>query len=469
MAERGLERTPGPVVEWGSQGVSGASSVEGGLAATHPRVLPMLILVDVQQPLRGAFQDWAASRRLDVVRLEAVDDPAALIDAPTLTVIEAEEDAAVGPERMRRLSKITQSAPVVVVARRLAIDTVVSLLRAGVSDVIGLPAAPADVVARAAMHVEAADFGREALDWVGQSRSVRRLRQEIAAVGPMRSTVLVSGETGTGKTLVGRMLHRLSHRGRQPFVHVDCGSLVSDTCNEELFGGDEGGPLGPRTGHIQRADRGTLFLDDVEELPAPAQARLVQVLRERPGQAGGAPVGARIIAASSADLPEAVREGRLRSDLYFRLNVFELKLPPLRERADDIPLLVRHQLEGLSKRLGSDMPKVVGPFYEALATYDWPGNVRELFNLLERLLVRAPGAPLDAASLEGLLPTLGPAPEVPEAECDDEDAEERRRLAEVLVSTGGNVARAARRLDMARSTLRYRIQRLGLGALIPDD
>jgi len=309
---------------------------------------------------------------------------------------------------------------------------------------------------------------------IGGSRTLADLRRELRADAASDSTVLVTGETGTGKGLVARVLHESSRRARGPFVHVDCAALAPTVIESELFGHERGAFTGAelaRDGRLAAAAGGTLFLDEVGDLEARLQAKLLRALQERAFErVGGSrtlPMSARVVAATNRNLRAAVADGSFRADLYYRLRVLELALPPLRERPDDIPALVEHGLRETANRLGRLAPRATESFLRALAAHSWPGNVRELLNLLERLLVRHAGATLDAGLLGG---ELEPEPEPHEGGREGAaDGGESARLAQALRSTGGNVARAARRLGLARSTLRHRIERFGLGHLIPRD
>jgi DNA-binding NtrC family response regulator len=318
-----------------------------------------------------------------------------------------------------------------------------------------------------------AELGREL---VGESRAMRNLRREIRAVAPLRATVLLSGETGSGKGVVARAIHDLSRRARGPLVHVDCAALSPTLIESELFGHERGaftGALDRRVGRFELAGEGTIFLDEIGELDERQQAKLLRVLHdreyERIGGAATLPMTARVIAATSRGLLREVREGRFRADLYFRLNVVQLRLPPLRERRGDVPLLIRALLPRLAASLGVPPCELDGAVETRLAARAWPGNVRELMNLLERLLVRAAGRRVGPADLDGLFEVEAwPAPDERDAlGLADRDAGPKpptppEQIAEVLRANGGNVARAARALGMPRTSLRHRLRRLGL-------
>jgi DNA-binding NtrC family response regulator len=295
---------------------------------------------------------------------------------------------------------------------------------------------------------------------VGSSAAMRALRDEIAAAAAMPSTVRITGETGAGKGVVARLLHRLSPRRNEPFVHVDCAALSSELVESELFGHERGAFTGAharRAGRFELAGGGTLFLDEIGDLEARLQAKLLRVLQDRCFERLGGNqtlrMRARIIAATTRDLRQDVADGCFRADLYYRLAVISIEVAPLRDRTDDIPALLR-----ATARRSSELPvfSLTESALARLSKHDWPGNVRELQNVAERTAVRFPGKRVDAADLDGIL--------------DDEERfdtkasppDDAERIAFTLRSTGGNVSKAAQRLGLPRTTLRHRIRRLGI-------
>jgi DNA-binding NtrC family response regulator len=323
---------------------------------------------------------------------------------------------------------------------------------------------------------------------VGVAPSVCRLRREISAVAPTRSTVLLTGETGTGKSLAARVVHALSPFASGPLVHVDCAALAPTVIESELFGHERGaftGAHAERAGRLELAAGGTLFLDEIGELEPRLQTKLLRALEERRFERVGGretrSLAARIVAATNRDLPRAVERGEFRADLYYRLCVFEIRVPALRERLEDLPALVERGLARAARRLGRAAPCPTPGFLRRLAQHPWPGNVRELLNVLERVAIAWPGLSLSAAELEALLGPRLPAPppqvalRLPRAVHEPAEPwvpgtrDERARIAAELVATGGNVSRAARRLGLPRTTLRHRIDRYALRGLIPRD
>jgi transcriptional regulator with GAF, ATPase, and Fis domain len=317
----------------------------------------------------------------------------------------------------------------------------------------------------------------------GESRVVATLREALRRIARADATVLLRGETGTGKGLAARLLHDASPRAGAPFVHVDCAALAPSVIESELFGHERGAFTGAdacRPGRLEAAARGTLFLDEIAELEPRLQAKLLRALQDRVFERVGGPrtlaLGARVVAATHRDLRSAVASGAFRADLYFRLQVCEVTLPPLRERLEDLPLLARRGLEKIAARAGRATPRPTGAFLEVLARHPWPGTVRELENLLERVVVHDEDGVLDGADAEAGLDSelmallqAPPPPDVPAERRDHDDADDRARVAAALVAVGGNVARAARRLGVARTTLRHRVDRYGLRGLIPRD
>jgi transcriptional regulator with GAF, ATPase, and Fis domain len=316
---------------------------------------------------------------------------------------------------------------------------------------------------------------------VGESAAAQELRRHVDAVAGSAATVLLTGETGTGKGLVARLVHQRSLRCARPFVHVDCAALSSSVIESELFGHERGAFTGAwqrRVGRFEQAGEGTIFLDEIGELEPPLQAKLLRALQdrvfERVGGGQALPVRARVVAATNRDLPTEIAAGRFRADLYYRLQVFEIAIPPLRERRRDVPPLFARAVE----RFGAANVGVSESFQEVLCAYDWPGNVRQVMNLAERLLVAHPGGPWGCAVLaEALgLATRGRANGGRGAASGNEgarprlvssrsDFEERERLeiARALALERWNVSAAARALGVSRGALRGRMARLGIG------
>lgn len=306
---------------------------------------------------------------------------------------------------------------------------------------------------------------------IGTSRGFTDVLGLAETVAPTDSTVLLYGESGTGKEVVARYIHRLSDRGERPFMSINCGALPESLLESELFGHVKGsftGAVKDKDGLLVAARGGTFFLDEIGEMSPATQVKLLRAIQEREVIPVGAtePVSAdvRIIAATNRDLEEEIRKGRFRSDLYYRLNVIQLRLPPLRERKEDIELLARHFLERLAEREGGVPSELTDEMLEALKAYDWPGNVRELENALERAAVVAPG---DTIGVDALPERVRERPDmrlVAETSPPNPTMEvvERAYIRWVLEAEGGNKTRAAEVLGIDPSTLYRKLNRYGL-------
>lgn len=305
---------------------------------------------------------------------------------------------------------------------------------------------------------------REGLLVGGRSPAMRKVLELIDKVAPTDATVLVLGESGTGKELVARRIHHTSPRRDKPLVAVHCATFPENLLESELFGYERGAFTGAtrrKVGHFEYADGGTIFLDEVGELPASVQAKLLRFLQERQfTRLGGVEpvrVDVRVIAATNRDLEREVREGRFREDLFYRLNVFPIELPPLRERKEDIPLLVEHFL-----RQRNRPPDVVSPeAMEALLAYDWPGNVRELENVIERALILAGEGRITPDLLPFGRPKPGAKVELPDEGVNLEEVE-RELIIQALEKAGWNKAKAAKLLGITRRRLYSRMEALGI-------
>ena len=303
-------------------------------------------------------------------------------------------------------------------------------------------------------------------DMVGASPRFRELTERVQLVASTTATVLITGETGTGKEVVARAIHTLSPRSNRPLVKVNCAAISAGLVESELFGHVKGAFTGAterRMGRFEYADGGTLFLDEVTELPLETQAKLLRVLQEQEFEPVGSnrtlKVDVRLLAATNRNLAELVREGRFRMDLYYRLLVVPVDVPPLRERREDIPLLAAHFLRRLSRQFGRRVEKISEGMMRDLAAYDWPGNIRELENFLARAIVLCPGDTLDMRL--GAADTNAPAGD----QSHSMEAAERKHIESVLASTGWVIEGAkgaAAVLKMNPSTLRSRMRRLGI-------
>jgi formate hydrogenlyase transcriptional activator len=325
------------------------------------------------------------------------------------------------------------------------------------------------------------DRAREFARIVGNSPALESVLQLVRVVAPTDSTVLVLGETGTGKELIAQAIHNVSSRYEQPFIKLNCAAIPTDLLESELFGHEKGaftGAIAQKIGRFELADKGTLFLDEVGDIPVALQPKLLRVLQEqqfeRLGSGRTHKVDVRLVAATNRDLLEMASRNEFRSDLYYRLNVFPISLPPLRERREDIPALVEHFVEIFSRRMGRHIRDIPPETIAALSSYSWPGNIRELQNLVERAVILAQDGILapDCVFRSPLSTSVVPIASSPSPGTTTEPAapmtlrdSERMLVFHALQTTGwviGGPKGAAVRLGLQRTTLIRRMKKLGI-------
>jgi len=386
---------------------------------------------------------------------------------------------------MEVLKKIKEGDPeamVIVITGYATVESAVEAMKNGAYDFIPKPFTPDSlrvIVKRALDRRELAlenvllrgelkaSFGPEVI--IGQSESMKKVEELVQKVGPTDTTVLISGESGTGKELVARAIHRHSARRDKPFVVVDCGSLVENLFESELFGHVKGsftGATATKYGRFELANGGTLFFDEIGNISINIQTKLLRVLQEREvtkvGSSQVIKVDVRIVAATNKDLQKAVKAGTFREDLFYRLSVVPITLPPLRERRDDIPLLANHFLRKYNKKRRKNIRAISDRAMKALVEYNWPGNVRELENAIERAVVLAEN---DVVKPSDLL-YYGLTVETPSTS-DAGGAQrlidlEREHIAKTLKMFNGHRGKAAKSLGIDRKTLRVKLKRYGI-------
>jgi DNA-binding NtrC family response regulator len=383
----------------------------------------------------------------------------------------------------------TRAIPIIFLTALADTEIKLRAFRAGAGDYITKPFQTEELLARVSTHIslrrEIEAHGRSKATirvlvedmhssghaLVGESAALARLRERIAQVAPTDSTVLIQGETGTGKELVARAIHESSGRRERPLVRINCAALPRELVESELFGHEKGaftGALQQRRGRFELADGGTLLLDEVGELPLEAQAKLLRVLQEREFERVGGThslrVDVRVIAATNRDLQAQVAAGAFRADLYYRLNVFPIHVPALRERREDIPLLLRHFADKAARKLGRALDGIAPEFIERARAHGWPGNIRELENLVERAAIMSCGPVLDGRGLFADETRSGTAAPAQTASGNLEQVE-RAHIFRVLESTRWVIEGergAARVLGLNASTLRGRLRKLGI-------
>src|ERR1700747_1007385 len=316
---------------------------------------------------------------------------------------------------------------------------------------------------------------------IGRSSALEAVLEEVECVAPANSTVLIQGETGTGKELIAHAIHNLSSRCGRAFVSVNCAAIPLDLLESELFGHEKGaftGAIAQKIGRFEMADKGTLFLDEVGDIPPALQPKLLRVLQdqefERLGSGRTHKVDVRLVAATNRDLMKMVARGQFRSDLYYRLNVFPILLPALRERREDIPALVTHFVKLFSRRMGKQGDSIPPETLAAFEWYSWPGNIRELQTFVERAVIRSRDGllpnPLHKKQTEVMIPTLHRSSTCsPSMTLEDSD---RTLIVETVEQAGGIVGGprgAAAKLGLKRTTLLAKMRRLGISRPIPQD
>ena len=373
--------------------------------------------------------------------------------------------------------------PVAVITAHGNMDTAVRALKNGAFDFISKPV---DLPALRKLVSTALKVGlsppaerRTRHELLGESAVMRSIRSKIAKVARSQAPVYISGESGSGKELVARLIHKQSPRNGKPFVAINCGAIPQELMESEFFGHKKGsftGAVADKTGLFQAAEGGTLLLDEVADLPAPLQVKLLRAIQEkkiRPvGEQREVAVDVRLLSATHRDLGKMVQDGAFRQDLYYRINVIELSVPPLRDRSSDIPQLARHMTALLAEANGMPVPELSASAMTALMRYDFPGNVRELENILERALALYEGDRIEETDLNlpGSDAAITAVPEFDPAELTLEnflEKVEKRAISEALEKSRWNKTATAKRLGMSFRSLRYRLKKLGLDDASP--
>ncbi|MEB2312851.1 MAG: sigma-54 dependent transcriptional regulator [Sorangiineae bacterium] len=405
-----------------------------------------------------------------------------------------------GMELLRRAVELDEGLPVVMITAHGTVDNAVEALKTGAFDYITKPFDQAEVrtIVKKALTTRAlaeAEATRPAptptgvsarYGIIGLSPGIRAIYAVLDRVADTPTTVLITGESGTGKELVARALHENSSRRDKPFIKVNCAAIPKDLMESELFGYERGaftGAIGSKPGRFELASGGTLFLDEIGSIPIEMQVKLLRALQEsefeRVGGIKTIRVDVRLISATNSDLKKEIASGAFREDLYYRLNVVPIRLPSLRERAEDIPLLIGHFIEKFDARLGKSVAGIDGEAGAVLASYLWPGNIRELENVIERAVLFCDGERISAADLPpdvrqragGSTSASAAQPPAPEALGPDGLKEqvkaamsrlERELIVKALDQTGGNVTHAARLLKISRKGLQLKMKELGL-------
>ncbi len=438
-----------------------------------------VLIVDDDAPTREGLV--ALTESWGYAALGAEDGPAALKaceeNLPQAIITDLMMPGMTGLELVEALAERVQQVAIILVTAHATIDTAVQAIKLGAYDYLTKPVEPVRLRNVLEKGLRQAQLAREASalrqrlesplgsygTLIGKSLPMRRLYKLLSQVAATEAPVLVTGESGTGKELVARTLHDLSPRRDGPFLPVNCAAVPPTLWESEILGHEKGaftGALERRMGCFEQADGGTLFLDEVTEMASEVQAKFLRILEEgevrRIGASSAVPVSVRVVTATNRSPAQAIKEGRLRADLFYRLNVFPLEMPPLRERGDDITLLARYFLELFAEKHHRPLLPWASDFEDALKAHSWPGNVRELKNAMERLAVLAAGPALTAAdvqqfSLEAVAEQSSTAGPVSLAEA------ERQAIELALAATSGNKTQAARLLGITTKTLNAKL------------
>lgn len=441
-----------------------------------------ILIIDDEAALRDFYREALLKDGHDVEYAFDGDDGLRRIHERIfdLIILELRLPGTDGLEVLRRIKSLMPDTIVIAVTSYATVESAVEAMKAGAFDFIPKPLTPDKLrttvnraMERRRLTLESLDPRRQIIsDWsdqlVGESEPILKVKRLIAKVAPTDSTVLIQGESGTGKELVARAIHMASHRRDKPMIVVDCNTLVETLLESELFGHVKGaftGAIATKHGRFELANGGTIFLDEVGSLPLNIQAKLLRVIQEREitriGTGRPIKVDVRIIAATNRDLREAVALGQFRDDLYYRLNVVPIILPPLRERREDIPLLVHHFIKKVNAKRSRRIKGITDGALDLLLSYDFPGNVRELENIIERAVVLAEGDVIDIEDLTH--------PGYSELKSVDQgytlrslEDVEREHILKTLERLNWNRSKAARVLGIDRKTLLSKMKKYGL-------
>jgi DNA-binding NtrC family response regulator len=439
-----------------------------------------VLVVDDEAIIRQSLRDWLSDVGYQVLTAENGFQALEIIQQEGLRIVVADlvMPGMDGIELMKRAKEISPDVEVIIVTAYGSIPTAITAMREGAYDYIEKPFCPERAEILIEKLVEHQELIEENISLhqkleeryrfeniIAKSPKMQQVIEVIKVVARSNATVLITGETGTGKELVAQAIHSQSHRRGKPFVAVSCAALPESLLESELFGHEKGsftGAYAQKKGKFEVANRGTLFLDEIGEMSANIQVHLLRVLEEKEfTRVGGnepIKVDIRVISATNKDMKQAIASGRFREDLYYRLNVVNIELPPLRERREDIPLLAQHFLKKFAVENQKEIAGFSPEATDFLLRYDWPGNVRELENTIERAVILAQNPLIEVADLpqQNLVPAHPTSPESSLKQV------EKNHILNVLIETGGNYTEAARILGISRMTLYNKVKAYGL-------
>ncbi len=453
------------------------------------RTMTRVLLVDDEESLRLALRTYLRKQGYDVTAVGSADEALASFDRESwdYVVTDVRMPGKTGIELLTEVRKRSPATVVIVMSAYGSNDDALAAMKAGAHDYITKPFAPVDLAFTLRKATERETLRRENRELraavgrdhrfdalIARSDAMKGLFATISRVGPYKTTVLITGETGVGKELVARSIHLRSPRVNRPFVAVNCGAIPENLIESELFGHKKGAftdASSDKRGLFEEAEGGTLFLDEIADLPLGLQVKLLRILQEntfrRLGETQDRRADVRIVAATARDLAVEVKASRFREDLYFRLNVLHITIMPLRQRREDVPLLIDHFVNRFNERLGMSIQGVDPQAMRALSEYGWPGNVRELEHAIERAMVLAEGTVLQLGDLDPRIrePTDPVAAELEKGTLSIKKT--TRVIEEILIrraleKTKGNRTRAAELLEISHRALLYKIKEFGV-------
>ena len=441
-----------------------------------------VLIVDDERNIRESLKKYLSLEQIDSAAAETGESAIRSLEREAFdaVILDLKLPGISGQEVLAWINSRGIISPVIMISAHGQIADAVAALKSGAKDYLVKPFDPAEMVIRLRNLVE--DKRRENSieaeqrmirgenHLIGESETMKDLSEQINRVALSDVTALITGESGVGKEIVAREIHRRGKYAREPFAAVNIGGIHEGLMESELFGHEKGaftGAFARKQGLFELAGRGSIFLDEIGEMPQPLQVKLLRVLQERRirrlGGNDDIPVNARIISATNRDLEALVREGKFREDLYYRLNVFRLSIPPLRDRVEDIPLLAEHLLKKLCFRMGRPLPALGADAAEKLRSYPFPGNVRELENVLERALIYRESGDIEAGDIDLRRPGLPASPGAGgENGAPSLETIEREAIRRALTRSRGNRTRAATELGVSRKTIINKIKIYGL-------